>query len=292
MSTRRIDDPGSFDGDAIGALVAQLPGATRLSHVLTAGAKHLEAQQQLQQRKSADVAGYARSGKAAYDPNDTRQYNYIPSQFHVGNLHLRVLINNYQREVNQLMRGVGYEGNAIEALDQIKKNIWSVSDLDYLREHDAYVALAYIYKQNPSSYYGKHAKLLLREALHSDQDNAAGERAKVVELIQRTKKFFGGDVAKVDPSKPDWAKLGDAELLQLDQVIRGVVLPTTQTEMDEAKRAREQEDREAMEANMEWADANLERQANKRAARGDSGTYSVDHDPDGEDPESQPQWNF
>ena len=76
MSTRRIDGPGSFGGDAIGALVAQLPGATRLSHVLTAGAKHLEEQQR---RKSADVAGYARSQHDAYFPPTTTRTLTIPT---------------------------------------------------------------------------------------------------------------------------------------------------------------------------------------------------------------------
>ena len=101
MSTRRIDGPGSFGGDAIGALVAQLPGATRLSHVLTAGAKHLEEQQR---RKSADVAGYARSQHDAYFPPNNDPYAYNPNVVLPRRMvDLRVLVQRYKMHVAQLI---------------------------------------------------------------------------------------------------------------------------------------------------------------------------------------------
>jgi len=294
MSTRRIDDPGSFDGDAIGALVAQLPGATRLSHVLTAGAKHLEAQQ-LQQRKSADVAGYARSKYPAYDQTDQRTYNYTPGPFNVGNNNLDVLLYNYQRELNTLLRAGpradGYAENVLQALEKIKHEVRTVNDLDYLREKDAYVALAYIFNHNLAM--RNDAKALLREALHSDQFNAAAEKLNVVKLIRKAKTYIGGsDVVAVNPDNAKWAKLDDDELAQLDKLIRNDPTPPTAEEVERMKRVREEEDKEAMKANMKWAADTLERQAEKRAARGDSGTSSVDYDPDTKDPEQQPQWQW
>lgn len=291
MSTRRIDGPGSFGGDAIGALVAQLPGATRLSHVLTAGAKHLEEQQK---RKSADVAGYARSQHNAYFPNNNGQYNYNPGPFHPGNNNLGVLINNYRREYEKLeragRRAPGHAENAINALAEIKENTWSPADLDYLRENDAYVALAFIFQQSPSSLLGKTAKALLREALHNDRDNPATEQAKVVELIRITKQFLGGpDVAAVNTSRPDWTPLSNDELVQLDKLIRGDPTPTTPAEVERMKRAREDEEEKEEEANREWTESNLDMQKNKKAARGEKDVYSYPRNPDDSDDEREEQ---
>ena len=299
MSTRRIDDPGSFGGDAIGALVAQLPGATRLSHVLTAGAKHLEAQQ-LQQRKSADVAGYARSKYPAMRNGIVQPYAYTLNPFATGNSSLPVLINNYKREYAKLKlagkRAAGYTENVLEALAQIKRNCWDVKDLDYLRQNDAYVALAFIFKQSPSSNLGKNAKALLREALYNDRDNAATEQTNVVDLIKITKDFLGGsDVAAVNTSRPDWTPLSDDELVQLDKLIRGDPTPPTPAEVERMKRAREEEEEEEEKeekANEEWVEAHLNRQKKKKVAQGDSGVYSYSRNPDDEADEEEDQLSF
>lgn len=297
MSTRRIDDLGSFDGDAVGALVAQLPGATRLSHVLTAGAKHLAAQQQLQQRKSADVAGYARSNVPAMDPNDTNQYNYQPHPLHAEGNRLSDLVAMYLRKYAIAEQAGkkhpmydGYVGNVIEALDRIRKSVYNVADLDYLREHDAYVALAYFYKQSPATFLGQQAMKLLREALHHDQVNVAGEQKKVLAMIKDAKKQLGGsDVAHVvlsGPGKDNWGALTGPELLALDRLIRGRVLPATAQEVENEKRAREAEEAEQRKADAKWVSAKIAKQEKRRAVQDERNTYSTEHNPDGDDPES------
>ena len=299
MSTRRVD-LGSLD-DAIGALADQLPGATRLSHVLAAGAKHLVDQK----RQSADVAGYARSQHSArFTPNND-PYNYNPGPFGIGMRHIPTLVVQYRQAYNQLLRAgrgaPGYAEAVIGALANIMNACRGAKDLDYLREKDAYVALAYIFK-NASGDLRKNAKLLLREALYDDRDNPVlpdgttenKEKDTVVALISQAKYYIGGpDVAAVNPKNAQWSRLDPTELVQLDKLIRGDPTPPTADEVEKMKRKADDDEREVMRARKQardGAEAMLQRQREAADERGDLGTYSVRWNPDDEDPEAQKRW--
>jgi len=300
MSTRRIDDPGSFGGDAIRALVAQLPGATRLSHVLTAGAKHLEEQQ----RKSADVAGYARSAHNAYFAPNNDPYAYNPNVMAPGGsmVDLRVLVGRYRVRLAQLIAAGRHadEQYLVQAeLDNILNACRYAKDMDFLREEDMYVALAFIATTTNSNNRLKRmwARQLLREALHHDRDDATGERTKALGLINQARHYMdGGDVAYINPNAAQWAAMTPIELVRLDKEVRGDPSPQSSAEAEAGKSAR----RETMESMAEEGKAQSKRAASALAkakaeeeAQGDLGTWSYDRNPDDEEDEREAQlrWN-
>ena len=310
MSTRRIDDPGSFDGDAIGALVAQLPGATRLSHVLTAGAKHLEAQQ-LQQRKSADVAGYARSNFPSTRSGHYSPFQYVSGPFSIGVRDLRWLVPQFFAAMGKLkaagrrneMASMGVKSR----IDQIIEACVQAADLDYLREKDAYAVLGFMANPNNEADYWKQrlARQLLREALHNDRappptdPNQETERAKVVRLVKEARKWLedGTDVSNVDPAKPLWQQpLPMNELEEIDREIRGDPLPQSDAQLAAAgadERAHNIQDRQRQRNNMGAVNRVMNAQRDAEEARGVRGEVNPGaKDADGEDPESQRQWNY
>ena len=297
MSTRRIDGPGSLGGDAIGALVAQLPGATRLSHVLTAGAKHLEEQQK---RKSADVAGYARSQHGAYFHPNNDPYAYNPNVVVTpgGMVDLRALVGRYKMHVVQMIaagRGSGMESLVEGDLDDIKNAASRAKDLDYLREQDMYVALAFIATTTDGINADKRmwARQLLREALHHDLDDVEGERAKALRLINQARHYMGPDVAYVNLNNPKWAVMQGLELERLDKKVRGNPLPPTPAEKAAGKSARRQtEDDIAQEDDQQ---RRMLARGHKKAQRGaddeadEKNIYSYRRNPDDEEDEREAQ---
>lgn len=284
MSTRRIDDLGSFDGDAVGALVAQLPGATRLSHVLTAGAKHLAAQQQLQQRKSADVAGYARSDFPNTRMGHNSPYQYVTGPFNVGTKDLRWLVPQFFSAMGRLMaagrRNEMASMGVKSRIDQIIEACVQAADLDYLREKDAYAVLGFIANPNNEAEYWKQrlARQLLREALHNDRDpinpNQETERAKVVRLVKEARNWLedGTDVSNVDPAKPLWQQpLPLSELEEIDREIRGDPLPQSDAQLaaaDADERAHNIQERQRQRNNMGTVNRVMNAQRDAEEARG------------------------
>lgn len=296
MSTRRIDDPGSFGGDAIEALVAQLPGATRLSHVLTAGAKHLEAQQ-LQQRKSADVAGYARGQHPAYFAPNYGQYVYTPGPFNVGIRDLRWLVPRYKRAFENLRAGrappPGDESEVMQRLQEIKLATRSMADLDYMRQEDAYVPLLWLAKNGAPAIRSK-VRGLLREALHSDRDDAAAEREKIIKQMNVGRRHLGADVLLIPD---DWTALDHDILVRIDKEVRGDPTPPTALEAEHAKRRAEiyeQMRLDEMQDNEEEVQQLLAQQRRRQRARqeSDRGNRSYGRNPDDSDDEREDQPQF
>ena len=317
MSTRRIDGPGSFGGDAIGALVAQLPGATRLSHVLTAGAKHLEEQQR---RKSADVAGYARSQHDAYFAPNNDPYAYNPNVMTPSGsmVDLRVLVQRYRISMAQLIaagRHAVEQYRVQSDLDKILHACRKAKDMDYLREQDMYVALAFIATTTDGNNVLKKmwATQLLREALHHDRDmlnqNPAytypnhdrdsppqapeTERAKARRLINQARYYMdGGDVAYVNPNAPQWAAMADIELVRLDRAVRGDPSPQSAADAVAGKKTLretyEDLDKES-EAQSKKAASALEKAKAEEEEQGDLGTWSYSRNPDDSDDEREEQ---
>ena len=163
MSTRRIGDLGWFDGDAVGALVAQLPGATRLSHVRRRQAPGGAAARQVGRcggiwRQQHDAYFAPNNGPYAYNPNYMAPNGSMVdlgcwcrgSRSH-GALH-----RDYSR------RGSDKQYLVETEIDRIVAVTTRPEHLDYLRQEDCYVVLAFATSADRNNSSRSCAQLLPR----------------------------------------------------------------------------------------------------------------------------------
>ena len=166
MSLRRVDDDASASSidAAIGALADRLPVATRLSHVLTIGAKFKLEQQGKQQpqpqpqpqqpRKSVFTDAYPRwnvwySGAGSmYEKCRTNPRPGYPLRLRL-DAYKNAMIAFGNNPINPQVQQA-----AINATRDLVASVVSGSDIDrikkidFLREEDCYVALNYIVNSN------------------------------------------------------------------------------------------------------------------------------------------------
>ena len=162
--------------EAVGAvevLTDRLPGATRLSQVLAAGAAHLE------QHKATETEGkYKRETGFMRKREDKRVGTTSPKlaafAWQLGNIleDLTAAYNNINPGLAQNL-----ETQAMALIEKLHQLTDTYAEFDKLRQMGAYLVLNYIMQNSPDQRKRKRAKLALREALHRHGDHHTGPDA-------------------------------------------------------------------------------------------------------------------
>ena len=148
---------------SVGALADRLPGSTRLSQVLAAGAKHLA------KHKTADTEA----------PGKRKIFGEVGERQTISRPIIAAYVNNLKRMVLDFMalQASGGSATQMQTLAQqihgvvftIAQKANSIEDMEVLRRMGAYFVLNWLY-QHGTPQQSANAQLVLSESLHGEDD--------------------------------------------------------------------------------------------------------------------------
>ena len=147
----------------VGALADRLPGSTRLSQVLAAGAKHVA------KHKTADTEAPGKrpiEGEVGF--RSTIQRPIIAA--YVNNLNRAIAAFLEEQAAGKLRAMQASVNQAHSLVASIAKRANSIEDMEVLRRMGAYFVLNWLY-QHGTPQQSANAQLVLSEALHGEDDD-------------------------------------------------------------------------------------------------------------------------